>query len=330
MFLGVDIGFYEVKAVGNGRRVHFPSFATGARHSLLSLNGNDRILVQSQEQDFMMGLEAIRKGTGARKETSEWIESPEYLALFHGTLSEITEATQAGAIVVTGLPIGDVGRDKSKLKGRLMGVHAFTREGRRGQRITVDHVRVVPQGWGAVLALLFDDRGNVARRELDKQKVGVIDVGGHNVQYLAVDGLSDLPTESRSTERGAWNVMRAVRDHLDAAHPGLSRLADHQVMGAAIAREVYDQHRRVDLEPIVKPIIADIGQEIVDTAGQYWGPGAATFRAILVCGGGAYLWGEHIKAAFPQAVVLERPEFANAQGYHNFAAYLGQKERAHG
>lgn len=329
MFVGVDIGFYAVKAIGNGRRVYFPSFATRARRSLMSLNGSDRILLETQDGDFMMGLEAIRKGTGARKETSEWIESPEYLMLFHGALSEITGATQAGATVVTGLPLADVERDKGKLRGRLMGVHSFTREGRRGQRVTVDAVRVVPQGWGAVLALLFDARGNVVRGELTKQKVGVLDIGGHNVQYLAVDGLSDLPTESRSTERGAWNVMRATRDFLDAEHPGLSRLADHQVMTAAIAGEVYDGKERVDLGPVIEPIIADIGQEITDTAGQYWGPGASTFREIIVAGGGAYLWGEHIKAAFPQAVVLDSPEYGNAQGYHNFAAYLGQKEPAH-
>lgn len=330
MYLGIDVGFYELKAVGNGQRPHFPSCADRARYSMLSLNGSDAIILEYNDGDYMIGSEAVRLGKAIRKETAEWIETQEYLMLFQAALSEITGATQANATLVTGLPIADVERGKETLKGRLMGVHIFTRKGKHKQRITIDSVRVVPQGWGAVLALLFDERGNVAREELAKQKIGVLDIGGHNVQYLSVDGLSDLPMESRSTEHGAWDVMREVRTFLDAEHPGLARLSDHQVMNAIIARELYDGAQRIDLMPIVKPILSDVGSEIVDTAGQYWGLGASTFRSILVCGGGAYLWGAEVKRAFPQAVVLAAPEFANAQGYHNFAAYLDQKGKANG
>ena len=60
------------------------------------------------------------------------------------------------------------------------------------------------------------------------------------VNYLSVDGLSDIPSETKGTERGAWNVVRAVRDHLDTRHPGLSRMQDHQVMRAAIEGETWD------------------------------------------------------------------------------------------
>ena len=96
-------------------------------------------------------------------------------------------------------------------------------------------------------------------------------------------------------------------------------------MQAVIAGETWDAGERVNLAPVVKPIIDDIGQEIVDTASQYWGPGAATFRQVIVCGGGAYLWGEHVKRAFRQAEVLDSPEYANARGFHNFAANLSHR-----
>jgi len=330
MYLGIDIGFYQLKAIGNGRGACFPSHAVRARRSLESLGADEAIILEYDDGKYMVGREAVRKGNGARKETPDWIESREYLMLFHAALSEITEATQANMSVVTGLPISDVARDKATLKGRLMGVHVFTREGRHRQRITVDAVRIVPQGWGAVLSQLFDERGSVVREEFARQKVGVLDIGGHNVQYLSVEGLSDLPMESHSTEHGAWDVVRDVRTFFNAEHPGLAHLSDHQIMDAAIAGEVYDGQARIDLAPVVKPIMRDIGEEIVDTAGQYWGVGAATFRSILVCGGGAYLWGEHIQRAFPQATVLNSPEYANAQGYHNFAVYLAQKEQRRG
>ena len=151
----------------------------------------------------------------------------------------------------------------------------------------------------------------------------VIDIGGHTVNYLSVDGLSDVPNETRATERGAWTVMRAVRDFFGAEYPGLCRLHDHQVMQAILDGHVNDAGEPVDLRPIVRPILDDIGQEIVDTAGQYWGERAATFQQIIVCGGGAHLWGEYLRRAFRHTIVLSDPQFANAQGFHNFAAHLG-------
>ena len=227
--------------------------------------------------------------------------------------------------LVTGLPLADYARDKGELRARLLGTHQFTRRGRRAQCLKVESVRIVPQAWGAVLALLLDERGNIVRPELATHKLAILDIGGHNVNYLAVDSLSDVPHESKSTERGAWNVMRAVRSFLDAEHPGLSRLPDHRIMQAIIAGEIYDAGERVDLKPVVSPLITDVGDEIVDTAAQYWGRDAATFRQVIVCGGGAYLWGEHIKRAFSHAVVLPEPEFANARGFYRFAVHLSSK-----
>jgi plasmid segregation protein ParM len=318
--IGYDGGFYATKAISGERTAHFESFAVRPSESLFSLNGHQTIIVSSQHGRYLCGAEAVKKAlTGARKETAAWIETPEYLSLFCAALSELTEATQATVNLVTGLPLADYRRDKGRLRDQLLGTHQFVREGRRGQSLTVETVRVVPQAGGAVLALLLDDRGRIVRRELAKQKVGVLDAGGHTVNYLSVDGLSDIPSETQGTERGAWTVVRVVRDYLEHAHPGLARMSDHDVMDAIISGAVFDAGERVDLTPITQPIIDDIGQEIVDTASQYWGAGAATFRQIVVCGGGAYLWGDHIKRAFRQAVMLERPELANALGFYRFA-----------
>ena len=326
MDIGYDGGFYATKAVSDGRRVTFPSFAARPTESLFTLNGHARIVIDGAACGrFLIGDEAIKLATGARKETASWIGTDEYLALFLAACSELTRATWAGINLVTGLPVADFARDKDALHNRLIGEHRFEREGRRGQTLRVESIRVIPQAWGAVLDLLLDDRGRIVRPELADARVAVLDIGGHTVNYLAVNGLSDVPSETRGTERGAWAVVRAVREYLDAQHPGLSRLKDHDLMTAIIDGELYDAGDLVDLRPAVDPILADVGQEIVDTASQYWGPGAATFRQVLVIGGGAYLWGARVKQAFKQAIVLDAPEFANARGFWRFAAHLSAK-----
>lgn len=320
MHIGFDGGFFATKAISGDRVTQFQSFAVRPAESLFSLTGHETVIVNSSAGRYLCGAEAVKKGlAGAHKESASWIETPEYLSLFYAALSELTEATQATLNVVTGLPLADYKRDRARLRDRLLGIHQFVREGRRGQSLTVETVRVVPQAWGAVLTQLLDDRGRIVQPELAKQKIGVLDIGGHTVNYLAVDGLSDLPSESQGTERGAWHVVRVVRDYLSGSHPGLVRLSDHDLMQAIITGETWDAGERVDLAPVAGPILAEIGQEIVDTATQYWGSGAATMRQVLVCGGGAYLWGDAIRRAFRQAVVIPRPELANATGFFRFA-----------
>lgn len=326
MDIGLDMGFFAVKAVSGETERTFPSFVTRPSESLFSLNGHTTMIMASEHGRYLVGQEAIKKGvTGARNETATWIQSPEYMALLYGALSELTTATQARINLVTGLPLADYQRDRAALRDRLLGVHQFVREGRTGQSLKVESVRVVPQAWGAVLALLIDDRGKVVRPELMKSKVAVLDIGGHTVNYLSVDGLSDIPSETQGTERGAWTVVRAVRDYLDVSHPGLNRMRDHQVMQAIIDGETHEAGEPLDLRPIVKPLLNDIGQEIVDTAAQYWGAGAPTFRQVIVCGGGALLWSEHIKRAFRQAHVMPKPIYSNARGFANFAANLSHR-----
>ena len=321
MDVGFDGGFFATKAVSRERISHFPSFATKPAESLFSLNGHSTVIIASEHGRHLVGDEAIKKGrTGVRKESSEWILSREYMSMFYTAMSDLTAANQVTVNLVAGLPLADFARDQVTLRDRLLGTHCFTREGRTGQVVKVERVTIAPQAWGPILCALLDDAGKVVQPDLIKQKVAVLDIGGRTVNYLSVEGLADIPSETRGTERGAWNVVRTLRDWLDANHEGLSRLPDHKLMSAIVEGVIFDAGEPVDLRPVVKDIVDDIGQEIVDTARQYWGTGAATMRSVLVCGGGAYLWGEHIRRAFRQAVVLDKPELANARGFYRFAA----------
>jgi len=326
MELSFDGGFYAIKALGNGRAVTFESFAAKPTKSMLSLEGNGNLLVESDRINgaWMVGQHATKMATrGQRQEAAGWIETPEYLALFYAALGQISEASWFNGRLVTALPILDFERDKEALRNLLQGEHRFSFQS-RGQRVTIQDARIIPQGWGAVLAQLFDEKGKVCNPDLATQRVAVVDCGGRTVNYLAVHGLADLPSQSKGTDRGAWHVVRAVKAWLDTEYPGLSAIQDHEIMRAILLGEIYHGKTRVDLTPVVHPIIAEIAGEIVNTASQYWGEGAPTFRSVLVIGGGAYLFGPAILDAFSQAVVLERPEFANAQGGLNFARYLSE------
>ena len=327
MDIGHDGGFYSSKAISGDRRSYRLSFATETFDTaMLSLDDYDSVIIEFDEGRFLVGQEAVKRSTtNGRNESREWIHTPEYMAVFLAALSDLTDAHQVSVSLVTGLPVTDYRRDWPALRDRFLGVHRFTRGERSAQVVKVENVRVIPQAWGAPLCLLLDGRGNVVQKELADQKTAVIDIGGHTVGYLGLDGLSDIPAQTRGTTRGAWNVVRIVRNFFAAEYPGLNDLTDHAVMDAIVKGMVYDGNEPIDLGPVVKPIIDSIGQEIVNTAQQYWGAGASTVRRVVVIGGGAYLWQEHVKQAFPQTVTLPMPEMVNAQGFYRFAAYQAKQ-----
>src|SRR5690606_6576381 len=119
-----------------------------------------------------------------RREDRAWIESDEYYHLFLAALTELTSATVADLVLVTGLPVAFY-NDKATLQRRLLGVHKVTREGRHAQTFKVAECRVIPQPFGALLAAALDDRGRVADQELATGAVGVIDVGGKTTNLLS-------------------------------------------------------------------------------------------------------------------------------------------------
>jgi hypothetical protein len=324
MNIGGDIGFSHTKGYAGDRSTSFPSLVTPNVSSLLSLNHRDRIVIRADDTEYLMGQAAVEIGQGVRKETAQWIGGQEWLALFYGMLSQLTKSTNFDANVVIGLPLSDFEREKQIALEVLRGDHTFLRAGRVTQHCHVKNIWVAPQAWGAILDQLLSDAGKIENPDLGRERYAIIDIGGHNVNFLAVDGLSDIPHESRATERGAWSVMRAVRLYFDQEHPGLSRHKDHRIMRAIVEREIYSGQKRVDLAPVVNPLIGLIGQEIVDTAGQHWGD-ATTFRQVFVIGGGAHIWGEYIKSAFDHAVVLPEPEMVNARGFAKFAAFQANR-----
>jgi len=322
--IGIDVGFAYTKAVSGDRSALFPSFVTPTVQSLFSMNHRNAMAIETGGEFFLMGEHAVSIGQGTRKETSAWVGTPEWLALLYGALSELTKSSNFEANAVIGLPLADFENQKRIVLEIIRGKHTFTRKDRAMQHCTVRELRTVPQAWGAVLDQLLTLSGKVQNATLARERYAIIDIGGRNVGYLAVDGLSDIPHESRSTERGAWTVMRAVRMYLVGHYPDLARHKDHAIMDAIIKREIYDGDKRVDLAPIVEPLIDQIGQQIIDTAGQHWG-GARTFRQVFVIGGGAHIWGDLIKKVFSHAVVLPEPEMANARGFAKFAAYLADR-----
>jgi len=322
MNVGLDVGYSAVKAVSGDRRVTFPSVVGTPDKAHFSLDGNTAIVL-THPVNAMVGEEAIAQSRFLnRREDRGWVESDEWYALALASLTELTNATLADLVIVTGLPVTFY-TDKTVVRDRLLGEHKVQRENRRAQSLRVSDCRVIPQPFGALLSATLDDGGRIVDQALATGAVGVIDVGGKTTNLLSVNRLSEIGRETSSVSVGAWDVVRAVKTWLADHCPDLD-LRDHQVADAIVARQVSYYGERIDIAPVVDAVITPLADQVIAEATQLWNGGAA-LDAILVSGGGALLLGSHIRQHFRHARAVDDPVFANALGFWRFAQYLGRQ-----
>jgi plasmid segregation protein ParM len=322
MNVGMDIGYSRTKVIGDRARADFASVTGTPDRARFSLNGADKGIHLVCPRPVLVGdLAVIQSRHIERREDRGWIESEAYHDLLLAALTELTTATHVDLTIVSGLPVQFYERDKGTLAGLLAGEHKVQREDRRAQTFTVSQARVIPQGFGALLSVCLNDRGDIVRPDLANGRVGLIDVGGKTTNLLSVNRLSEVSRETASVNAGAWDVARAVQRWLDGQCPDLE-LRDHELIDAIRVRKVRYFGDPVDLGAVIDGAIAPLADQVIASAGQLWN-GAAGLDVIFVAGGGAHLVGPAIQRHFRHAQVIEGdPVYANALGYWRFSQRL--------
>ena len=163
MYTGIDIGYNATKAVTERRRTTFLSVVGTPDRANFALNGNsEAALVLVTPTHALIGEEAVNQSRFLnRREDRRWIESAEWLTLFHAALTELTSATAVDIELVTGLPVAFYS-DKAQVQERLLGEHRVQREGRRAQLL-----RVAKFSEG-MIALVAPNEANVDMRARNK------------------------------------------------------------------------------------------------------------------------------------------------------------------
>jgi PRTRC genetic system protein D len=326
MLAGIDVGYARTKVVGSGGRFSFASVTGTVDRSRFGMNGREPGVILTEPRAVMVGDDAVRDSRHLkRREDRGWIESEEYHDLVLAALSELSEATWAKLTVVSGLPIAFFDKDKAALKATLEGEHRFTRDGRRAQTFTIEKAVIIPQGFGALLSVCLDDRGNIQDPDLANGAIGLVDLGGKTTNLLSINRLSEVSRETESVPVGAWDAVRTVGRWLSENCPK-REYRDHEIEAAIKAGETTHTGQPVDLSEPIREALQPMADQVIAQATQLWN-GAGQLDGILIAGGGAHLLGQHIvneyeangyPAGFVR-VIDGDPVFANAVGYWKFA-----------
>ena len=319
MILSVDIGYGYTKGVGpDGLRFSFPSVIGTAEDISFAtdlIRGEEEKAIKYRDWQFFYGEQAVLQSRiqSAIFDRSR-VHDHTYKMLFVAALVEMAKSVpDAGRInVVTGLPVDFFG-DRPDVIKSLEGVYRVTAD--RVIRVAVESVFVAPQPFGSLFREVLNEQGKIANSDVEKGRVGIIDVGTFTTDLIVSDELRYVQRLSGSIRIG-WSK---VINHVQQALGDLYRLElmPHEVDQALQAQEVRVRGEPVSLEPLIEPAIAEIQAAIIARARDLWGEGVRLDTILVSGGGGPHLY-EAIHDVYPHARLLDNAFWANAEGLYRF------------
>ncbi|MCX7680614.1 MAG: ParM/StbA family protein [Anaerolineae bacterium] len=320
MILAVDIGYGYTKGIApNGLRFSFPSVVGAAEEINFStdlIRGGEERPVRYDNWRFFYGQQAVLQSRiqSAIFDRSR-VQDHTFKLLFVAALVELAKHMPEvrHLNVVTGLPV-DFFADRSEVIRSFEGTYRITAD--RAIELTVDAVFVAPQPFGSLFRELLNENGKIVNTEIERGRIGVIDIGSYTTDFIVSDELRYVQRLSGSARVGWSKVVAQVQQALDDRY--MLELMPHEVDRAIQLGEVRVRGEPVPIGPLVEPAINDIRTAIVARARDLWGT-AASLDVILVTGGGGPRLYDAIRETYPHARLLENAFWANAEGFMRFA-----------
>lgn len=318
--IGVDDGFAYVKLVdANGYRKYRSTVKAGA-HAVAQIFGN--------EEDDTRGY--ITEGlpytagesiSGEDTRFDGYIGSPLNRVLVHHALHASGYAGKEVRIA-TGMPVESFYKGNDINSEAMTSKHASIAvpvEPMNGDKPVIIKGNIVcSEGVAAFLDYFLDMDGNPVR-EMSEYPVGIVDIGGRTTDCVWVCPPSAIDHSRSGTENvGVLDVMAAVENALRKEHQlqNVSRLhLEHAISKGSI--KVFGKD--VDVRDIVNEAKNTVMERIMREVERKLGNGAE-LEAVIFVGGGSAMMPE-IAKRYPNAMVPEHPEFANARGMYKYLRY---------
>jgi len=248
-----------------------------------------------------------------------YIDTPEYLALLRGALAMMK--LPVIDVLVVGLPVSHFVARKAALEKLATGTHDVG----AGKSVVVRKALAVAQPQGA---LVYYAATHHKMATIEHEQSLIIDPGARTFDWLAARGMRLVLKASDSVTRGVSHVLRAIASDIgtDIGTPYTDLDAIDRALRTGQRLMVYQ--KAYDLAKLM-PIAHSVAQRAVGAMLESI-PADYSFQNIILVGGGAFLFRNALRQAFPKHRIVEvkEPMYANVRGFQiagmNYARSLAQ------
>ena len=233
-------------------------------------------------------------------------ETPQYMALLRGAL-HLMQVDHIDLLIV-GLPVASFIARKEALEQAMTGVHPVG----GGRSVTVAKALAVAQPHGALVYYATQAKRLVA---MERELSLVIDPGSRTFDWLVARGMRFVLKKSHSVNRGMSDVLTAMAKEISSeiGEPYTNLQAIDVALRTGKNPIIYQQ--AFDIAHLM-PVARSVAQQAVSSM-LHWVEDGHSIQNIILSGGGAFIFLEAVKEAFPKHRIqqIKEPIYANVRGF---------------
>jgi len=224
-------------------------------------------------------------------------------------LSLIMQSSYEQFIVATGVPIA-TGTEESKLLSRgLKGTHEIkVRNDATGEskqmKILVEQVFIAPEPYGTYWYTLKESGVQTAVDSI------IVDIGHGTTDILCMYKGNMMRAASGSLEEAVDSLTSALARAIQEKTGKIIRPFDLMTAVEKGKTGVMVGGKALDISSAMNQAVSSIADVIVDESNRLLNnlPPDAWIEKVIVCGGGAYIFGDYLKRAFFEANIVKTPD----------------------
>ena len=314
--IGLDIGYGNTKIVTENKKICFPSLAKQGEKINMSnmLSASGDYIATINDKIWYVGHMAAKESRFAIRafDDAERFNNPAFQAMLSTALAVATDEDEV--MLITGLPLSSYKTSQENFQKFLSGFSTKVEINDQTKHIKVKQAYVFPQAAGIFFNSDFHKYNNTFN---PGDLVMIMDIGYRTTDVATFEytkGKPELMIEhSFTADAGMVSVFRPLAD----------RIAEDKGMFAA----PLESAERVFLNnnPEYQVVVDSFCQEAVENIAESFklnGPGKDRTVHIIAAGGGSVALNSYLEKQFPNIILLNEAQFANAIGFYEVGTRL--------
>jgi plasmid segregation protein ParM len=334
--LGIDIGFGFTKATNGKDTLIFKSLLGDAADIQFWADfgdgdPTDHIHVTIDEESYFIGDLAEQQSSVLHFTLDQERLLTDYVKVLTltavGLLLPDDASNNVPVNVVSGLPIGFFKENHKRFYDLLVGHHTVTYHSPDGhqatRQIAVNDVRMLPQPMGSILNLVMDESGKIAKTDLAKQKIGVVDIGFRTTDFAIMDRLRYLNRGSKTIDTGISKGFSVIANKLREKSGVNVEL--YRLYRAAETGSITMRGHGFSFPKIRDQVYTQLATSIADEIDRLWA-NDWDIETIFLSGGGSRELAGYLEPLITGNVIAvdpgQDPRLNNVKGYQKYGRHI--------